>query len=162
MFRRIWQKTKLIWHLAKTERATPREIGWAVAIGVFAGCTPAIGVHMWIALALATVFRKNRLFAFIGSRVCTFFILPFIITAEVETAHYLRTGSFVTFDRTRAVEQGKELLVDWCLGTIPVGTTLALVLGLVAYGLAKYRDARKKRAEETGAPAKPEDEAKAA
>jgi uncharacterized protein len=155
LFGRLWKKIKLLWHLAKTERATPREIGWAVAIGVFAGCTPAIGFHMWIALALATLFRKNRLFAFIGSRVCTFFILPFIITAEVETAHLLRTGSFVSFDRTHAVEQAKDLLLDWCLGTIPVGGTLALVLGVFAYALARVRDGRKKKDVEK-LPEKPE------
>src|SRR5262249_35472866 len=30
-------KIRQLWQLAKNERATPREIGWAVAVGVFVG-----------------------------------------------------------------------------------------------------------------------------
>ena len=51
VFRRLWEKIKRLWKLAKSERASPREIGWAVAIGAFAGCTPAVGVHGRLAMA---------------------------------------------------------------------------------------------------------------
>ena len=143
LFRRLWEKLKTLWKLARSERASPREIGWAVAIGVFAGCTPAVGVHGPLALGLATLFRKNRLFAWLGSRISNMVFLPFIAIAEVQISHRLRTGAWVTLDRESVLEQAGALLLDWCLGTIPVGAAAGLALGLVAWAIARRRDRRR-------------------
>jgi uncharacterized protein (DUF2062 family) len=145
VFRRLWEKLKLLWKLAKSERATPREIGWAVAIGAFAGCTPAVGVHGPLAMGLATLFKKNRLFAWLGSRISNMIMLPFIALAEVQIAHRLRTGEWLDVDRHNAMDRAGELLLDWCLGTIPVGLAIGGLMGLMAWGLAHRRDARKAR-----------------
>ena len=146
MFRRLWEKIKLLWKLAKSERASPREIAWAVGIGAFAGCTPAVGVHGWVAVGLATLFRKNRMFAWIGSRISNMFMLPFIAIAEVQVSHRARTGTWVDIDREHILEQAPTLLLDWCLGTIPVGLALGLLCGLLGYAVAHHRDARKRKA----------------
>lgn len=148
MFRRLWEKIKTLWRLAKSERASPREIFWAVAIGAFAGCTPAIGVHGPLALGLATLFRKNRLFAWLGSRISNMVFLPFIAIAEVQVSHRIRVGTWLVLDRQRAIEQAKDLLLDWCLGTIPVGIVIGALMGGIAYLFAARRDARARRAAE--------------
>lgn len=137
--RKLVEQLRTLYRAAKSERASPVQIGWAVGVGVFAGCTPAIGFHGALAIAMATMFRLNRLFAFLGSRVSAFFIMPWIIMAEVEVAHRIRTGAWVAIDRKTAVERAAELLVDWLLGTIPVGGTLAVVLGTLAYVIARSR-----------------------
>jgi uncharacterized protein (DUF2062 family) len=134
-----------LWHRAKTERASPREIGLAIALGVFIGCTPALMVHGWIAVGLATLFKLNRLFAFLGSRVSNFLVLPWIVLAELQIAHKLRTGAFLEMTADEAIKQGPALLLDWCLGTIPVGAALALVLGALAYAFARRRESRRLR-----------------
>jgi uncharacterized protein (DUF2062 family) len=146
LFRRLWEKLKLLWKLAKSERATPREIGWAVGIGAFAGCTPAIGVHGPLAMGLATLARKNRLFAWLGSRISNMIMLPFIALAEVQVAHRLRTGAFLDLTRDNALEQAPNLLLDWCLGMFPVGGAIGVVMGFAAYAVAHRRDVRKARA----------------
>ncbi|HVH43610.1 MAG TPA: DUF2062 domain-containing protein [Labilithrix sp.] len=153
MFRRLWEKIKTLWRLALSERASPRDIGWAVGIGAFAGCTPAIGFHGALSLALATVFRKNRLFAWLGSRISNMVFLPFIALAEVQISHRLRTGDWVTIDREHAVDQAGTLLLDWCLGTIPVGGLIGLVMGVICWALARRRDRRRaeREAAEAGA-----------
>jgi len=138
--RRIAEKLKHLWVLATSERASAREIGWAVAIGVFAGCTPAVGFHGPFAVALATILKKNRLFAWIGSRISNMFILPFIVLAEVQLAHRVRQGTWVTLDRKHVVREAPNLLFDWFLGTIPVGLLLAIVFGLVAWAIVARRD----------------------
>lgn len=148
MFGWLWRKIKRLWHLAKNERATPREIGWAVGLGVFIGCTPALGFHTVVVLAAASLFKLNRLFAWIGSRSSNALILPFIILLEIQVAHLLRTGSWATIDwrsirLDRAFEQLAPLLLDWFLGTIPVGGFLGAVFGLLAYRLARARDRRR-------------------
>jgi uncharacterized protein len=159
LFRRAWEKLKLVWKLAKSERASPRQIFWAVFLGAFVGCTPAIGVHWAIAIGLATLFKLNRLFTWLGSRTANTVLLPFIVIAEVELAHRVRVGEWVTLDREHAVDQAKALLFDWCLGSIPVGITYAFLMGSIAFGLATYRDARKRRAEAASAEAPAKDDA---
>ncbi len=142
MFRKLWEKTKALYRAAKAERASPRELFWAVFVGVFAGCTPAVGVHGPLALGLATLFRKNRLWAWLGSRISNMIILPFIAIAEVQVAHRLRVGTWVAIDRDHALEQAKELLLDWCLGTIPVGIVLGALLGAIVYVWQRARLAK--------------------
>jgi uncharacterized protein (DUF2062 family) len=150
--RRFWKRARDLWERAKNERASPGQIAWAVGIGVFSGCTPAMGVHGWVAVALATIFRLNRLWAFIGSRISSFLVLPWIILAEIQLAHRLRTGHFLTITKDDALKQAGELLLDWCLGTIPVGGALALFFGLLAYVVARARASRRKAATEAPAP----------
>jgi uncharacterized protein (DUF2062 family) len=142
VFHRLWQKIKTLWMLAKNERASQAEIFWAVFLGAFAGCTPAVGLHGPLALALATVFRKNRLFAWLGSRISNMVFLPFIAYSEVQIAHRVRTGAWaaITTSREHALEQAGHLLLDWCLGTIPVGIVIGALTGLLGLAWARRRD----------------------
>ncbi len=142
MLRRLWEKLKLLWTLARSERATPREIGWAVFWGAFAGCTPAIGFHGPLALGVATLLRKNRLWAWMGSRISNMFFLPFIALAEIQVSHWIRTGETVQLRREDALARAPELLLDWLLGTIPVGAAIGAFFGLVAWAWAARRARR--------------------
>jgi uncharacterized protein (DUF2062 family) len=152
--RRPWTRIRTLWQLAKNERASPKQIGWAVGIGAFSGCTPAPGLHGWIAVGLATLFRLNRLFAWLGSRISFFMIYPWIVIAEVELAHRARTGEWVEISKDTAVAKADTLVLDWCIGAIPVGAVLGAICGLAAYGLALRRD-RKKKAGESSDDARP-------
>ncbi len=140
--RRSWDFAKRLYRAAKDERASPREIGWAVGIGVFVGCSPALGFHGLVALGAATLFKKNRLFCWIGSRVCNMITLPFVVLAEIEIARFLRTGQWLALDRDKVLEQAPSLLLDWSLGLVPVGGGLALVFGFGSFAWARYRAAR--------------------
>ncbi len=146
MFRRLWEKILRIWQLAKSERAAPGEIGWAVAIGAFIGCTPAVGLRPWIAVGVATLVKKNRLFTYVGSHTSNIIFTPFITLAEIQLAHRVRTGAWLDIDRKHIVDEAPALLLDWCLGAGPVGLVVALVLGFAAYGIAHRRDVKKQRA----------------
>lgn len=139
MFGRLWQKLLSLWALAKSERASPREIAIAVFLGAFAGCTPAIGIHGGLAIGAATLFRKNRLWAWIGSRISNMVFLPFIALAEIQVSHVARTGETVAIDRKTVLTRAPELLLDWCLGTIPVGIVIGAVCGGLAYAWASRR-----------------------
>lgn len=110
-----------------------------MGVGVLVGSTPAIGFHGWISVGLATLLRLNRLYAFLGSRVSSPVVLPFIVAAEVELAHRLRCGAYVALDQHDVVGQARGLLLDWCLGAVPIGIALAIVVGSVAYGAAWVR-----------------------
>jgi uncharacterized protein (DUF2062 family) len=150
--RRIFSRIKQLWVLARSERASPRQIGWAVAVGVFAGCSPAVGFHGWVALGLATVLRLNRLFCWIGSRICSVVTLPFVVFAEIQTGTWLRTGHFLPLTATDALARGPALILDWCIGFVPVGAVLGALLGLLGYGLALRRTRRARANEVLRAP----------
>jgi uncharacterized protein (DUF2062 family) len=134
---RFWQRTRDLWRRAKREHSTPREVGWSVAIGVFCGCSPFIGLHMWMALGLATALRLNRLWAFLGSRVSVSVLLAWIAFSEIQLAHRLRTGEWMPLKPADVLDHGWQLFGDWLLGAAFVGGVLAALLGGLAYGLAR-------------------------
>jgi uncharacterized protein (DUF2062 family) len=138
VFRRLYAITREVWEQAKHEHSTPGKLGWSVGVGVFAGCTPFHGAHMWIALGLATVFRLNRLWAFLGSRISFTPIFVVIAFCQIQVAHRLRTGAWLPLSPQEALAHGRALLVDWLLGSLVVGGALAIALGLVAYVVARY------------------------
>ncbi len=144
--RRALKKTrrlaKLLLRRARTERASPKEVGHAVFIGVFSGCSPAVGLHGWIAIGLASLLKKNRLYAWIGSRVSNMVVLPFIVVAEVQSSRLLRTGHLAPITRDHVLDQAPALMLDWILGSIVVGGALGLVLGALAYAWALRREKR--------------------
>ena len=135
-------RVRTLWRLAKTERATPPEVAWAVGVGVFVGCTPALGLHGWIAVGAATLFRLNRLYAFLGSRVSSVFVLPWIVLCEVQLAHRMRTGSFLALTKSDVLAKARDFLLDWCIGTLPVGGAMAAFFAMAAYAWAKRRARR--------------------
>jgi uncharacterized protein (DUF2062 family) len=149
---RLYARIRGIWIAALNEHATPRELAASVALGVFLGCTPLIGFHGWLGVGFATLLRLNRLWALIGTRISMLLFLPWIILAEVQTSHRLRTGEWAPLSARNAVENAREWLLDWCLGTIPVGVFLAVALGGLAYGLARARDVRRSRLARSLAP----------
>jgi uncharacterized protein (DUF2062 family) len=137
------RKLRELWVLAKNERASPKQIGWAVAVGCFMGCSPAVGFHGGLALLCATALRLNRLWCWLGSRSSNIFILPFLACAEVEVAHRVRTGAWVAIDRDHMLAEAQGLLLDWFLGMLPVGVPISLGLGFVAFLWAKRRAERR-------------------
>jgi uncharacterized protein (DUF2062 family) len=149
--RRFAARARDLWERAKRERSSPPEVGFSVAVGVFSAFTPFLGLHMWIALGLATVFRLNRLLAFVASRISIMPVFALVTFCEIESAHRLRTGAWAPLAPREAVARGRELFVDWMLGACIVGTALALVAGLFAYGAAR----RWQRASTTRTPAAP-------
>jgi uncharacterized protein (DUF2062 family) len=106
-----------------------------VAIGAFSACTPLLGFHIWIALAVATLLRLNRLWAMLASKLPppAFVLLTF---CEIESAHRLRTGVWLRLALQEAVTRGRELVTDWALGTFVVGLPFAAAAGMAAYAVA--------------------------
>ena len=128
--------------MAWTEHATPREVGVAVGLGVFVGCSPAVGFHGGIALGVATLLRLNRIWCFLGSRISSIVILPWIALAEVQLAHYAREGTFMHLTKDELIAHRHLLMLDWILGWFPVGIGLGLFFGLLAavvFGLRKRK-----------------------
>jgi uncharacterized protein (DUF2062 family) len=124
---------------ARREHSSPREIGLSVGIGVFCACTPFLGLHMWMALAAATLLRLNRLWAFLASRASVTPIFLWITFCEIEIAHRLRSGAWASLAPREALSHGPALLTDWLIGSAIVGGLLGVAAGSVAYAWARSR-----------------------
>jgi uncharacterized protein (DUF2062 family) len=124
---------------ALAEHSSPREVGLAVGLGTFCACTPLIGFHLWMALGLATLLGLNRVWAAVGSRATTVPVLFLVVFSEIQLAHRVRTGAWVPLSPREILAHGRELPFDWWLGTPLVGGAYAVVLGTVAYVLARRR-----------------------
>ncbi len=129
----------------REEHASPREIGQAVAVGVFVGCSPALGFHGAVALGSAILLQRNKIWTWLGSRISNILVLPWIVMAEIEISHRLRTGAWVSLSADTVLERAPFLLVDWIFGAIPVGAVLGAVFGALAYAIAKWRVTRARR-----------------
>jgi uncharacterized protein (DUF2062 family) len=130
-------RLRALWVLAKRERASPREIGWAIGVGVFIAFCPFVGFHLGIAFVAATLLRLNRLWTMLGSRASAAPLLVTVAFLEIEVAHRLRTGAWARIALADILPHGRELLLDWVIGTPLVATPLAVIAGFVAYVAAR-------------------------
>jgi uncharacterized protein (DUF2062 family) len=125
------------------ERATPRELMFAVALGVFLGAVPLIACHTLVILIAAAILRVNRLAAVAASQLC---MPPVVPAVCIEMGHFLRCGGFLTLQGVHDLGSASFLdlgymglvcLWDWCLGSLPVGMVLALLFGSTTYVMAR-------------------------
>jgi uncharacterized protein (DUF2062 family) len=134
---RLLDGLRSVWERAKREHSSPREIGLSVGVGAFVACTPFVGFHLWMALALATVLRLSRLWAMIGSRLSTTPIFVLTTFAEIQLSHRVRTGAWVPITVRDVLTHGPELVIDWALGSVVVGAVIAVLAGTVAAAIAQ-------------------------
>jgi hypothetical protein len=92
---------------------------------------------MWVAMGLASIFRLNRLWAFLGSRVSFTPLYAWIVFCEIETAHRLRFGGWAPLAPKQVVAHATELLGDWLLGVALLGTAAGIAAGVIAYVAAR-------------------------
>jgi uncharacterized protein (DUF2062 family) len=143
------QTSITIWHPLRSlralllERATPPELGLAVALGVFLGAAPLIACHTLVILIAAAWLRLNRVAAVAASQLC---MPPVVPALCIEAGHYLRFGRFLTLQGLESLRSasflelgymGLECLWDWLIGSLLVGSVLALVLGVITYATAR-------------------------
>ena len=125
------------------ERATPRELMFAVALGVFLGALPLIACHTLVILIAAALLRLNRVAAVAASQLC---MPPVVPALCIEMGHFLRFGRFLTLQGIQDLGNasflelgymGLACLWDWCVGSLLVGTVLALLFGSATYVVAR-------------------------
>jgi uncharacterized protein (DUF2062 family) len=138
----VWHPVRSIGALL-TEHATPRQLALAVALGVFLGALPLIACHTLAILIAAALLRLNRVTAVAASQIC---MPPFVPALCIEIGHLLCYGRFLTLngiDSLRSASflelgyMGLQGLVDWAVGSLPVGAVLAIAFGFLTYAIAR-------------------------
>ncbi len=104
-----WKKTKETLYSLLLESKSPRQLAFAVALGTFVGASPLWGLHTVLAIALAFLFRLNKLAVLLASYFISLpWFIPFLIFGGLET------GSLLLHGRTAplALSQLKIIIKD--------------------------------------------------
>jgi uncharacterized protein (DUF2062 family) len=158
-----WLRKLFRWLL--TLRGSPESIGLGVAIGIFVACSPLLGIHLVMAVVLATLLGANRPAALATSFLNNpatfvpvyameywvgsfFWSGPPVARVKQVLAEVLDqfTGSSVLNMREHAalvLELGKDVFIPMMIG----GTLMGLVAGTAVYfpAVALVRKLRGKR-----------------
>lgn len=124
-------------------RGSPARLGVSVGVGLFIGCLPLYGLHVWLCLASCLPLRLDSVAAGLASNVSNPLLAPFLILAEVQLGSHLLHGKSASFDLSQATLQGiATLLYEAALGGVIVGALIAIVGGWCVAVLARQAQAR--------------------
>ena len=133
----------------KNEQASPERLGVAMGVGVFCGLSPLLGLQTVLALALAYLFKLNKLAVLIGLQISFPPVMPFLVLAEIELGELLLRGALMplTVDRVRGMS-GREIFekffVDLTVGGLVLGVVLGAAIGCATTAWIRRRRARQR------------------
>jgi len=122
----------------RTEYNTPGRQAAAIALGLFIGATPFIGFHLLLTLGFASLFRVNRLKAYLAANISNPFVAPFLYAAEIQVGAWLRMGHTYSAATLSEMRLG-GLAIDILIGSVVIGAALAAVGAAVTYWAVRGR-----------------------
>lgn len=131
---------------AMSANLSPRAVGAAVAVGVFIGCLPAFGVHIFMCIAAARWLRLNQGLMYLAANISNpLFVVP-LLAAELAVGQWILRGRVEQTELPTSAAawmsllgSGGSLLVECLVGSLVVGTVLGGALGGLAMGIAHLR-----------------------
>ncbi len=125
-----------------TVNDSPRRVSLSFAIGVFIGISPFLGLHTLMALAVASMFRLNRLVTLSGAYITNPWTLVPIYTfctwigAKLMGYRGLLKGlDFHRINILNIFSTFKNLLLPFFIGTLLVATIAAVITYVVLFKL---------------------------
>ncbi len=130
-------------------RGTPHQVAMGLALGVFVGMTPFLGIHTVIAVMLASVFKLSKISAGIGVFITNPFTAPLIypLTYRIGTLvigfsdpsqwhNLFQSGGVIAL-----MKDSPSILFDLMVG----GGILGLFLAVITYYVTFHLVARARR-----------------
>ena len=127
-----------LFHRLRTGGDTPVRQAATFGLGVFIGCSPLFGLHLYLCLAAGWLFGLNRSKMYLAANISNPFVAPVLLFSEVQTGRWLRVGapypfSFGAFRAFDVWQFGIDLIV----GSLVVGLVLGAVAAAGAYVLVR-------------------------
>jgi uncharacterized protein (DUF2062 family) len=115
-------------------RVTPMDIALSVALGIFLGTLPIMGLHSVAILAAASYLRQSKVVALAASQLCA---PPLVPALAVEAGYFLRHGQFLTELSMQTLgTQFLDRAWEWVIGSVALAPLLALAMGFTAWSAA--------------------------
>lgn len=127
---------------------TPHRISIAFALGIFIGMSPLFGIHTLLGLAVAYVFRLNKLVTIVGVYVTNpWTIIPIYTFSTWVGAKCLGINKIlpdidwrhITF--SALLNDFSPLLMPFIVGTVLIGVLSSIVSYMIVFHLLKRRNA---------------------
>lgn len=132
---KIVDKLKLILYI----KERPSKIALTFSIGLFIGMSPLLGLHTVLALAIAVVFRLNKLVILLGTYVTNpWTLVPIYTFSTILGARLLKKSikidinwNHLTF--TDLLHQSGNILLPFITGTFIVGALCSVLSYIIIY-----------------------------
>ena len=134
------------------EHIEPVRLAWAVAIGIFVGCTPFWGLHLGMCIVLGFALGLNKAAMYLAANVANPVTAPFIVALSIGVGEWLRFGMWRPIqaaDGAAFMEQLSslgwqlsDLFVSCILGSVVVGAVGGAVGGLGTWLYLRRREIR--------------------
>lgn len=123
----------------------PGEAGWAVAMGLFSGCLPVIGIQSLLAVYFAQRLHLNKLLVLFASLISLTPIMPLILYLELLIGHLVLAGTTKIGQPIRSISWPiiRSSMAELLTGGVVVALLAALVGGLITSGIISYLRQRK-------------------
>ncbi|RMG15294.1 MAG: DUF2062 domain-containing protein [Planctomycetota bacterium] len=141
---RGWRaRLRAAWRRLLREGSSPFELGAAVFLGVLVSVTPFYGLQMLLVVALAALFRLNKVVALAAVQFSIPPVYPFLVIASLECGNLLLHGSWLGVraeDLPETTAEAWRMLGElggvWLVGSLVVGSFLGLLAGCLVFFLA--------------------------
>ena len=131
------------------EHTEPVPLAWAVAIGIFVGCTPLWGLHLPLCIAIGFLLKLNKVTLYLAANISNPITGPLIVAANIAVGEWLRYGTWRPIEMSADSEimdklalwsgQVSDLFVSCLLGGAIVGGVLGALGGLATWMWAVKR-----------------------
>ena len=143
------QLRQLLSHLLH-EHTAPSRLAAAVLVGCVVGCTPLFGLHIVLCVALAWLFRLNKLVVYGAANLSIPPLVPFIGFASVQLGERLRHHQWLNISRddfrlARLRATTTTFVPDWLVGGVALGIAIGLVAGAAVWLVVAQRRRRQRR-----------------
>jgi len=136
-------------------RGSAEEVARGMALGVFIGMTPTMGIQMPIALFFAMILRENKIAALLGVWISNPMTVIPIYTFNFKMGKYILGTPDLKMPNFSSIEEmfqlGHDLLFPLTVGSLVVGVVaaaVAYVATLYLYSAIKYEKEKIKRKRE--------------
>ncbi len=143
-FDKLWDNVRIsilntvlvVLSLLKTHRK-PFKVSIALAVGVFVGTTPFIGLHALIVAVISFIFRLNYIVLLIGTQISIPPLMPILIYTSVLLGHIVLGQEMLFSADDISLAFAQEKLGVWLLGSSILGGALATLTFIISYFITK-------------------------
>lgn len=123
---------------------SPKKKALSIALGLLIGLSPIFGFHTITVLALAVLFKLNKVIAFAFSNVSFPPFIPFILYASLKFGTLL-TGENLVFSMDEMIENLGFIkhLKTYIIGSISLAILAACIFGFISYLIFKIFNRKK-------------------